>query len=79
MANASIRYGASIRKRAAKIKHEKSARYNCEMCGKKAVKRVGTGIWRCRHCGVTSAGGAYSMTTPAGAIARRTIENLQKK
>ncbi len=30
MANASIRYGASIRKRYDKIKHEKIARYNCE-------------------------------------------------
>ncbi len=79
MAQDSIRYGASIRKRASKIKHEKIARYNCEMCGKKAVKRIGTGIWRCKHCKVTYAGGAYSMTTPAGVNARRMIENLQEK
>ncbi|MGD0510366.1 MAG: 50S ribosomal protein L37ae [Candidatus Micrarchaeaceae archaeon] len=78
MANASIRYGASIRKRADKIKHEKIARYMCEMCGKRAVKRIGTGIWRCRHCSTTYAGGAYSMTTPAGVNARRQIANRNK-
>lgn len=79
MANASIRYGASIRKRYKKIKKEKSAFYRCEMCGKISVKRVGTGIWRCRHCNATYAGGAYSMTTATGVNARRLIENLSKK
>ena len=79
MVNASIRYGASIRKRYNKIKKEKTAKYVCEMCGKPAVKRLGTGIWRCRHCNTTYAGGAYSMTTAAGSTARRLIEGLQKK
>ncbi|HIH49941.1 MAG: 50S ribosomal protein L37ae [Candidatus Micrarchaeaceae archaeon] len=78
MANASIRYGASIRKRADKIRHEKIARYNCEECGKSAVRRLGTGIWKCRHCGTVYAGGAYSMTTAAGSTAKRLIQGLQK-
>lgn len=39
MANASIRYGASIRKRYRKIKKEKTSRYTCEMCGKNSVKK----------------------------------------
>lgn len=77
MAKASIRYGARIRKRYKKIKQEKTARYACEMCGKLAVKRTGTGIWTCRHCGTTYAGGAYSMTTPAGQSAKRFIENMK--
>jgi large subunit ribosomal protein L37Ae len=79
MAQASIRYGASIRKRYAKIKKEKSSSYKCEMCGKTGVKRLGTGIWQCKHCHTTYAGGAYSMTTPAGVNARRQIENYSKK
>ncbi len=78
MANASIRYGASIRKRADKIRHEKIARYSCDMCGKDSVKRLGTGIWKCRHCGTMYAGGSYSMTTPAGRTAKRLIQNIQK-
>ncbi|MDE1871562.1 MAG: 50S ribosomal protein L37ae [Candidatus Micrarchaeota archaeon] len=77
MANSSIRYGASIRKRYNKIKHEKTARYVCDMCGKTSVKRIGTGIWRCRHCGTTYAGGAYTMTTPAGQGAKRFIEEMK--
>jgi len=79
MANASIRYGASIRKRYKKIQKEKSSKYECEMCGRIAVKRISTGIWRCRHCSTTYAGGTYSLRTPAGQNARRAIDNLQKK
>lgn len=78
MANASIRYGASIRKRTRAIRREKSALYPCEMCGKIAVRRINTSIWRCKHCKTTYAGGAYSMRTPAGENARRLIEGLKK-
>ena len=76
MAKYSIRYGASLRKRSAEIKREKSALYRCGLCGKTAVKRISTSIWRCRHCGTTYAGGAYSMTTQAGENAKRTIEGI---
>lgn len=78
MANSSIRYGASIRKRVADVKQKKQARYQCEACGKLSVKRRGTGIWECRHCGAVFAGGAYSMTTPEGQVARRLIERIQR-
>lgn len=76
MANASIRYGARIRKRVSAVKRDKQAKYKCELCGKTAVKRISTSIWRCRHCNATFAGGAYTMTTPVGATAKRLIESL---
>ena len=79
MANASIRYGASIRKRYNKIRQEKRSLYMCDVCGKESVRRKGTSIWECRHCSTTYAGGAYSMRTPAGLNAKRAIDNLQKK
>lgn len=79
MANYSIRYGASLRKRQSEIKKEKSKLYRCEACGKIAVKRISTGIWRCRHCNTTYAGGAYSMSTPAGEAAKGFIEDMAKK
>jgi large subunit ribosomal protein L37Ae len=78
MANASIRYGASIRKRYEKIKQEKRSRYLCDVCGKEAVKRRGSSIWECRHCGTIYAGGAYSMKTAAGSVAKRLIEEIKK-
>lgn len=79
MANASIRYGASIRKRYNKIRSEKRSLYLCDVCGKTAVRRLGTSIWRCRHCNTTYAGGAYSMKTSAGSVAKRLIEEIKTK
>jgi large subunit ribosomal protein L37Ae len=78
MANYSIRYGASIRKRSAGVKQKKQAKYRCEACGRMSVKRIGTSIWRCTHCNATYAGGAYTMTTPEGEVARRLIDDVRK-
>ncbi|MGC8586073.1 MAG: 50S ribosomal protein L37ae [Candidatus Micrarchaeia archaeon] len=77
MANASIRYGATLRKRYNAVKEEKTALYKCDVCGKIAVKRIGTGIWKCMHCNTVYAGGAYTMKTTAGEAAKRIIESLQ--
>ena len=79
MANSSIRYGASLRKRHDEIQKEKRSLYKCEACGRMTVRRVGTSIWRCRHCNTTYAGGAYSMSTPAGETAKRLISEMSKK
>ncbi len=79
MVNASVRYGASIRKRQKVVGAKKSALYKCEACGRMTVKRIGTSIWKCKHCNATYAGGAYSMTTPEGEVARRIIEGIKKQ
>jgi len=79
VANFSVRYGASIRKRYWAVRADKSAHYKCEMCGRNSVKRTGTSVWRCRHCGTIYAGGAYTMTTAAGVVARRLIQDYAKK
>lgn len=73
MANASIRYGVSLRKRYTAVKKDKQRRYKCDVCGKDAVKRISTGIWKCRHCGATFAGGAYSLKTATGSTFNRII------
>lgn len=77
MANFSIRHGASIRKRNAAVKKLKTSLYKCSSCGRLSVQRISTGIWRCRHCNATFAGGAYTLTTTAGEIAKRLIENMK--
>lgn len=52
-------YGASLRKQVKKIEISQHARYTCTFCGKVSVKRNATGIWDCKSCGKTIAGGAY--------------------
>jgi large subunit ribosomal protein L37Ae len=79
MASSNIRYGASIRKKVRAIKATKSAHYKCEMCGRESVSRKNTSIWECTHCGAIYAGGAYSMTTAAGEVAKRLVEDFVNK
>jgi large subunit ribosomal protein L37Ae len=78
MANWSIRYGVNLRKRYTAVSKEKKSRYVCEVCGKAAVKRVSTGIWTCRQCGATFAGGAYSLKTEAGRTVDRILGQMKK-
>jgi len=53
------RYGATLRKRWNLIMYKKTRRYECPQCMKRAVRWVSVGVWRCRSCGYTFAGGAY--------------------
>jgi len=73
-----VRYGPSLRKRYLAIVEQKKERYVCDVCGKKAVKRIGTGIWKCMSCGATFAGGAYEPSTRAGESAKRLIEQINQ-
>lgn len=59
-------YGASLRKQVKKIEISQHARYTCTFCGKVSVKRVAVGIWDCRSCGKTVAGGAYTVSYVLG-------------
>lgn len=38
------------------------ARYTCTFCGKNAVKRTSVGIWNCKSCDKTVAGGAWTVS-----------------
>ncbi|EME45253.1 hypothetical protein DOTSEDRAFT_71080 [Dothistroma septosporum NZE10] len=72
------RYGASLRKQVKKIEISQHARYTCTFCGKVSVKRNAVGIWDCKSCGKTVAGGAYTVSTPAAAATRSTIRRLRE-
>ncbi|KAL4939281.1 hypothetical protein BDV06DRAFT_214408 [Aspergillus oleicola] len=39
------------------------ARYICTFCGKNTVKRQAVGIWECKGCKKTIAGGAYTLSS----------------
>ncbi|MCX8196782.1 MAG: 50S ribosomal protein L37ae [Candidatus Micrarchaeota archaeon] len=79
MADKNVRYGAEIRKQAAKIDALKSSSFICPKCGKKKVKRKGNSLWACRSCNAVFAGGTYSLSTPAGEVAMRLIEEYKKR
>lgn len=37
------------------------------------MKRTAIGIWHCKHCKKTVAGGAWTVATPAGSTTRRYV------
>jgi large subunit ribosomal protein L37Ae len=53
------RYGVKIRKQINTIENKQRSLHKCPRCNYKQVKRVSTGIFQCRHCNLTFAGGAY--------------------
>jgi len=53
------RYGKGVKKKVAEIEKIQRQRHACPGCGMNYVKRVSSGIWRCRKCGLKFAGSAY--------------------
>ncbi|EAQ91244.1 60S ribosomal protein L43 [Staphylotrichum tortipilum] len=72
------RYGASLRKLVKKQEVSQHARYTCTFCGKNTVRRSAVGIWNCKSCKKTMAGGAYTVATPAAAAMRSTLRRLRE-
>jgi len=55
----STRYGVKTRTQIAQIEAKQKAFHPCPRCGQVRVKRLGSGIWKCRRCLCVFAGGAY--------------------
>ena len=72
------RYGATLRKLLKKIEVAQHATYTCAFCGRDAMKRSAVGIWKCKGCRKTLAGGAYSVSTPTATTVRSTIRRLRE-
>ncbi|KAG0274199.1 60S ribosomal protein L43 [Linnemannia exigua] len=73
-----IRYGASLRKQVKKMEITQHSKYTCTFCGRDAVKRQAVGIWKCRGCKKTMAGGAWTLSTTAAATVRSTTRRLRE-
>jgi large subunit ribosomal protein L37Ae len=71
-------YGASLRKQVKKMEITQHAKYTCTFCGKVTVRRHSVGIWNCKSCKRTVAGGAYTVATPAAAAMRSTLRRLRE-
>ncbi|RLG59058.1 50S ribosomal protein L37ae [Candidatus Geothermarchaeota archaeon] len=53
------RYGATVRKKWNEIMMRRKTVYVCPKCLRRKLVRISVGIWRCKKCGFTMAGGAY--------------------
>jgi large subunit ribosomal protein L37Ae len=65
------RYGATVRKRYVKVITELKKAHRCPQCGFAKVKRESVGVWKCKKCGFTFTGGAYTPFTKLGVVAKR--------
>ncbi|VVC37013.1 Ribosomal protein L37ae,Ribosomal protein L37ae/L37e,Zinc-binding ribosomal protein [Cinara cedri] len=72
------RYGASLRKMVKKIEITQHSKYTCSFCGKESMKRACVGIWSCKRCRRTVAGGAYVFSTTAATTVRSAIRRLRE-
>ncbi|CAG0887958.1 unnamed protein product [Darwinula stevensoni] len=72
------RYGASLRKTVKKMEVTQHATYTCTFCGKEAMKRTCVGIWACKRCKRTVAGGAYIYATTAAVTVRSAVRRLRE-
>ena len=65
------RYGSTVRKRYIRVVAGLKKPHRCPQCGLVRVKRESVGVWKCKKCGYTFAGGAYIPVTKLGVVAKR--------
>ncbi len=56
------RYGVTTRKKVESIRMKSSQRYKCPRCKTFSMKRISSGLWKCKKCGLVVASDAYSMS-----------------
>lgn len=72
------RYGQKLRKQVKAFEILQRTKYTCPFCGKASVRRHSVGIWNCKACRRTVAGGAWEYSTSAAQTAKTTINRLKK-
>jgi len=65
------RGGSTLRKRYGRIMTSLKTYHKCPSCASPSVKRESVGLWGCKKCGHTFAGGAYQPSTKLGQAAHR--------
>ncbi len=68
------KYGSKVRHMVAKIEATSRAQHTCPQCLRLTLDRMSAGIWKCKKCKVTIAGGAYQPTTTATKIMKGEVE-----
>ncbi|MCS7106052.1 MAG: 50S ribosomal protein L37ae, partial [Candidatus Aenigmarchaeota archaeon] len=62
------RYGKRIRASISEIEKIQKQRHTCPNCSMPYVKRIASGIWKCKKCGLKFTGLAYY---PKGEIVKK--------
>ena len=70
------RYGATVRKQYVKVLTEMRKTHKCPQCGSESVRRESVGLWKCKKCGLTFTGGAYTPFTKLGDVAKRQAKSM---
>ena len=70
------RYGSTLRKRYVEVISGTKRLHSCPQCRAVAVKRQSVGVWKCRKCGFTFTGGAYTPSTKLGETAKRAAKGF---
>jgi large subunit ribosomal protein L37Ae len=65
------RYGSTVRKRYVRATAGLKKAHRCPQCGFVRVRRESVGVWKCKKCNYTFAGGAYTPSTKLGVVAKR--------
>ncbi|MDA4126682.1 MAG: 50S ribosomal protein L37 [Thaumarchaeota archaeon] len=55
------KYGGTLRKRYARVFRTLKQARECPACSSMKLSRTASGIWSCKSCGYTVAGGAYDL------------------
>jgi len=56
------KYGGTLRKRYSRVYMGLKMARECPSCSSMRLARASSGVWKCKSCGYTVAGGAYSLT-----------------
>ena len=72
------RYGSKLRKQVKALEILERSKNICPFCGKTTIKRQAAGIWKCRACRRSIAGGCWEFVTTAATTAKTTINRLKK-
>ncbi|WP_456474211.1 50S ribosomal protein L37ae [Candidatus Pyrohabitans sp.] len=71
------RYGMRLRRKWVEIDRKQRLRHICPVCQRHAVRRIASGIWKCRKCGAKFTGGAYVPQTPAALTVERAVKKAR--
>lgn len=73
-----VRYGRKVRKLVANIEERMRQDYKCPKCGLMTIHRTDTGIWNCKKCDHTFAGGTYVPNTSMGFAVTRSVKKAME-